>query len=107
MLSVNIALAHMNSEFEETGNFSIRYETVNGNAMDEPFVANVEYGSNEKGETLEMALALNWTGSTMIKDLSYTVGISGYRYIFESERPNVLDIHESMLSYKLGVSYAF
>lgn len=107
MLSINLALAYLNSDYTINSNYIYRYESVNGQELDEPEVIPGKIVDTVKGDTLGVSLGINWIGTTLIKKLSYSVSIGGYRYSFDSERPGYRDIREFALSLKLGLSYAF
>jgi hypothetical protein len=52
-------------------------------------------------------LGLDWRGATPIGNLAYCIGVSGYRYNFNSDDSSFPDISETSVIFKVGLSYAY
>jgi hypothetical protein len=106
LFSVNIGLARLNCQLNQDQKGNIRVDSVNGIDI-EPINAPYTYSNEVKGETLGLTLALGWCGITQIKHLTYSVGISGYRYQFDLDESSYQEISELSLICKVGIAYAF
>jgi hypothetical protein len=106
LFSVNIGLARLNCKLNQDQKGNLRVDSVNGFDI-EPINEPYTYHNEVKGETSGLALALGWHGITSIKHLTYSVGISGYRYQFDLDESSYQEISESSLICKVGIAYAF
>ena len=106
LFSVNIGLARLNCKLKQDQKANLRIDSVNGIDI-EPINTPYTYHNEVKGETSGLALALGWHGITPIKDLTYSVGISGYRYQFDLDDSSYQEVSESSLICKVGIAYAF
>jgi hypothetical protein len=106
MLSINVGLAHLNSKLSWHQNDAVHIDSLNGREI-EPIDLSTTQTDEIKGRTLGLTLGLNWSGVTSIKTLSYSMGISGYRYQFDSDDSNSPNISETTVTLKLGLTYAF
>lgn len=106
MASVNLAIAFLNSELSRTVTGQVEYTSINGTEI-EPIGGPFSESTIIHGDTMGMALSLNWHGTTWINNLSYSLGLSGYRYQFESDNPEDPDIRETVATFKVGLAYSF
>lgn len=60
--------------------------------------------SNLDGDTVGLSLGLTWKGFTALNGLTYSVGITGYRYDFESDQTQ--DFTETLVRFDVGLAYA-
>ncbi|MGI9301093.1 MAG: hypothetical protein ACR2RB_00070 [Gammaproteobacteria bacterium] len=61
--------------------------------------------SDIDGDTIGLSLGLLWTGLTPVDALTYSLGVAGYRYDFESS--GTPDFSETQIRFDVGVAYAF
>jgi hypothetical protein len=106
MVSVSLAMAFLNSELRQDETGTQRANSLNGVEI-EPVESTYSKNTVIKGDTTGITLGLNWHGDTWIENLSYSLGMSGYRYQFESDNPDYEDIRETVVTFKFGIDYAF
>lgn len=63
--------------------------------------------SNLKGDTTGFSFGVAWRGLTAVKGLTYSLGVSGYRYEFNSVDNNTPDFNETQVRLDFGIAYAF
>lgn len=106
MASVNVGIAHLNSKLNEDEKGTTQIDSLKGQPI-EPFVETYSVAREIKGDTMGLTLGLNWRGMTSIRNLSYSFGISGYRYRFDSDDSDASDINETAVTFKIGLTYTF
>ncbi|MEJ2202132.1 MAG: hypothetical protein P8X63_14120, partial [Desulfuromonadaceae bacterium] len=106
LISAKVALAFLSSKFSTNQKASITYDSINGVAI-EPIVDTFDVKEDIKGDTLGMTLGFDWHGMTAIKNLSYWIGLSGYRYSFDSVDSYTADIRETAVIFKAGLACVF
>jgi hypothetical protein len=102
-LALNAAVAFLQGDLQATSD--VAYLSL-GNGQP------VDFGSpsqvfDTSGNSVGVLIGLSWLGQTSIKGLSYTAGVSGYKYDFSANNKGKADIGESLIQFKLGVAYAF
>lgn len=111
LISANMGVAFLSSDMQQKQNSTWRLEYKYDDSGDwvytEPLIVNDHQTAKSKGKTLGITLGLSWNGMTPISGLTYTVGLSGYRYQFDSDDPSQPDIRETTVNLKLGVAYLF
>jgi hypothetical protein len=106
LISAKLALAYLNSKLrlDQTGTLVI--ESINGSPID-PVIGPLDQQQTIKGTTWGLAFGLDWRGATQIGNLAYCIGISGYRYNFNSDDSLFSDISETSVIFKVGLSYVY
>ena len=110
-ITVNLALAHLQGKVKvDRRDQHVTIDSVDGQPI--PAVTGEpENGMfarlDTKGETWGLSAGLGWCGTTPLEGLSYTLGISGYRYEFDSDRRDQSDINETVMIYRVGLAYVF
>lgn len=61
--------------------------------------------SNLEGDTVGISIGATWKGFTPLDGLTYTAGINGYRYEFESDQ--TASFNEIQVRFNLGLAYSF
>ena len=59
------------------------------------------------GNTIGLNFGVSWIGLTPVDQLTYTLGIKGYRYDFEADEADVGDTKETAVTFAAGLAYAF
>lgn len=102
IISAKLGLGYLNGKYVTNTNNQFTYAD------------NTVYHYNErdeyKGNTWGFTLGIGWRGRTSIENLSYSLDIGGYRYSFNASNDveyNLGDISENLISYKVGMTYAF
>jgi hypothetical protein len=62
---------------------------------------------NTKGNAWGLSFGLGWRGVTAWEGLSYSLGLSGYRYEFNAQENSQSDINETTVIFKVGLAYIF
>ena len=106
LISAKVALAFLSSKFSIDERSAITYDSINGVEI-EPIVETMERIGDIKGDTLGLTLGFDWHGMTAIKNLSYWIGLNGYRYNFDAEDSEAPDVRETAVSFKAGLAYVF
>jgi hypothetical protein len=106
LLSAKVALAWLSSKFNKHTTGVITIDSVDGAAI-EPTVDAIDHKSEYKGDTLGFAVGFDWHGATAIKNLSYWIGLSGYRYNFDSENVEEPEFNETAIMFKAGLTCIF
>ncbi len=60
-----------------------------------------------QGDAVGLSIGLSWRGRTAISGLSYSAGVSGYRYEFENSQTGGANFDETLIRLDVGVAYAF
>lgn len=105
-ISAKLALAYLRSKGTQEQIATFTIDSVNGVEI-EPRGAPLHDIIEAKGSTLGLAVGFDWHGATSINNLSYGIGISGYRYNFNSDETDSQDINETAVTFKVGLSYLF
>lgn len=102
----NTALAFLNGDTSLKVN---NYTLTNLNGAQIPLevfgVGVTPLGGDRDGSTVGISLGLVWTGSTPVRDLTYSVGVNGYRYDFDSKEAQ--DFVESVVRFDVALAYLF
>jgi len=102
----NTALAFLNGDTSLKVN---NYTLTNLNGAQIPLevfgVGVTPLGGDRDGSTVGISLGLVWTGSTPVRDLTYSVGVNGYRYDFDSKKAQ--DFVESVVRFDVALAYLF
>lgn len=106
LFSVNAGLAHLDSKLSRNRYSTLSVYLLNGQEI-EPIVSTSQENREIKGQALGLTVGLGWRGMTSLKNLSYSIGISGYRYQFDSDDSDASDINETAVTFKIGLAYAF
>ncbi len=106
LISVKVALAFLSSKFSVDRRIAMTYDSINGEAI-EPVVETLDEKKDIKGDTLGLTLGFDWHGMTAINNLSYWIGLSGYRYNFDADDLEMSDISETAVTFKAGLAYIF
>jgi hypothetical protein len=106
LLSMNLALAQLKCKLHQEQNGTIRITSVNGSEI-APIDETYTFENDVNGDTLGFTLSLGWHGVTPLEHLTYSVGVSGYRYQFDLDEPGYSNIGESAVVCKVGLSYSF
>jgi hypothetical protein len=112
VFTANLALAYLQSKLvveKQSGNVSVTW--IDDQQVPET-VGSIEGGGftnrfDTEGRTLGLTMGVAWRGTTAVDGLSYTMGIHGYRYEFDTKNNNQSDINETTVVYKFGLAYAF
>lgn len=114
MLAANVAVAYLEGKVDNTYvNQHTSITCINGEQIPpeevEPTGHNISGQRDTKGDALGLTVGISWRGMTALEGLSYSVGISAYRYEFDSENKNIIgrDINETAVTFKLGLAYLF
>jgi hypothetical protein len=59
-----------------------------------------------KGDTVGLTLGFTWRGFTPVEGLTYSLGIQGYNYDFDSDE-TLGEFTETAITFKAGVAYTF
>lgn len=111
MFTTNLALAHLEGKVV----LERRYQYVSITSLDGQPVPEVSREGdmgpvarhNTAGDAWGLTLGAGWRGETALDGLSYSVGMSGYRYEFDAEHRSESDINETALVFKIGLTYLF
>ena len=106
LISAKVALAYLRSEFSLNQTGTMIYDSINGLEIEPVFVP-LYQKTKIKGDTLGLALGFDWHGTTPIKNLSYGIGISGYRYNFDADDSDSIDVNETAVTFKVRLSHVF
>lgn len=112
VLTASLALARLSGKVTlKNRNCFVKVTNVDGMSSTGTTATYIEEGLysrlNTKGDTLGWSCGLSWRGLTRVEGLSYFLGVSGYRYEFETQNSTQSDINETAVVYKLGLSYVF
>lgn len=99
-ISAKIGLAYLNSKY--IANTLTTFIDQYDNSIEYD-----KYTEESKGDTWGFSLGIGWLGLTPIRNLSYSLDVSAYRYSFDSNNAILGTLNESVISYKAGLSYAF
>jgi hypothetical protein len=61
---------------------------------------------DSKGDSIGLSFGVTWRGITPVSGLTYSMGVTGYRYDFDSYN-NTPDYHETQVRMDFGLAYAF
>jgi hypothetical protein len=103
LLAGNIGLAFLNGNVSQSGIVSLR--TLDGRVQSVD-LDTLNQGTNIgdlNGDTVGLSLGLTWRGFTPVQGLTYSVGLTGYRYDFNSDQAP--DFSESALRFDVGLTY--
>lgn len=106
LVSAKLALAYLNSKLHKVATGTVMFNSYNGVEVDPQFVS-LDETKATKGTTWGLALGLDWRGATPTGNLAYWIGVSGYRYNFDSDDSAFPDINETSVIFKVGLSYAY
>lgn len=125
-LVANVAIAYLNGEFDNlkkslavTSNVSLTGTDGISNpvnpgelgALDEYISDTVGGGGRSfDGNSTGITFGLAWRGQTQVDGLAYLVGVNGYSYSFDADNKgnsNGGDVQETVINFRLGLSYAF
>ena len=104
-LAANIGVAFLDGKTRlEFGDFL--FDDGSGQETLEPSsIANLVAASDLKGDTIGISLGIQWLGFTPVKQLTYTLGVNGYRYDFDGS--NTADFTDTLVRFSVGVQYLF
>ena len=111
-LTANVAVAFLDQEVDvevKNSQFTdIEFRDFNtGDVIPLPTLQqDTPANSNIRGDTVGITFGLGWKGFTDIDGLTYSLGLSGYSYQFEADG-DAADTEETVITYKLGIAYAF
>lgn len=111
MFTANLALAYLEGKVV----LERRYQYLSINSINGQPVAEVarrtEKGPvtrlNTAGDAWGMTMGFGWHGETALDGLTYSLGLSGYRYEFDADENGQSDINETALIFKIGLAYVF
>jgi len=106
LISAKLALAYLNSKLLQSETGTAIFNSFSGTEVDPRFVP-LDEKKTIKGTTWGLALGLDWRGATPIGNLAYCIGVSGYRYNFNSDESTFSDISETSVIFKVGLGYAY
>jgi hypothetical protein len=106
LISAKLALAYLNSKLHQHEKGSLVIDSIDGIQID-PIIEPLDKKQTIKGTTWGLALGLDWRSATPIRNLDYCIGISGYRYNFNSDDSLFADISETSVIFKVGLSYVY
>ena len=112
-LTANMALAYLTGKVtNDKGTEYISATWVDDQPVSEPttsVLTNSSSGSRNdtEGDALGLTVGFGWRGLTALEGLSYTVGISAYRYEFDAKTVAEPNINETAVNFKLGLAYIF
>lgn len=107
LASVNLGLAYLTSDLQLERTYTRQMLRSDGQDLSEPISDTGTVTETSEGDTLGITVGLNWNGLTPIKGLTYSVGISGYRYQFDSDDDVQSGIRETTVDMKIGLAYLF
>ena len=111
MFTINMALARLVGCVEsEKQNQTFTINSINGQPIPEvtqQLENPISVRLDTKGDTWGLTFGIGWRGKTALEGLSYSLGVSGYRYEFNAEDNRQSDINETALTYKVGLAYVF
>lgn len=108
VLSGNIAVAFMDGSTQlSTTNFVLSNQLGMDIPVDVSTIGGETIGEEFEGDTIGLSVGLKWIGSTPVDDLTYAVGVNGYRYDFESDSRLARDLQETLVRVNFGLAYAF
>jgi hypothetical protein len=106
LITAKLALAYLNSNLLQNETGTAMFDSINGTEVD-PESVPFDDTKTTKGTTWGLALGLDWRGATPIGNLAYCIGVSGYRFNFNSDDSSLPDISETSVIFKVGLSYAY
>lgn len=104
LISVKLGVAYLKSKLNRWETSTLMCDRLNGQEI-EPVMDTVVTNIEIKGDTVGLKLGIDWRGATPIKNLSYYLGASGYRYNFNSNAPDSSDITETAVTFKIALGY--
>lgn len=107
LVSINAGLAHLNSKLVRRRTINLRVESMNGQDVETPETLQMNLAEEIEGDTLGFTFGMSWRGLTPVENLTYSLGINGYRYQFDSDDSISPDISETAVSLKVGLVYLF
>lgn len=113
-LSTNLAIAFLDAEIQlvtpnATFFGTVATDNVSGQQVSLGDVTGFPSapGGNFDGDTTGITFGINWRGITQIDGLTYSLGLSGYSYQFESSDNSAANVDETVIRYFAGLSYSF
>lgn len=111
MFTVNLALAYLEGKVVLERRYQyLSINSINGQPVPE-VARRTEKGPvarlNTAGDTWGLTMGVGWHGETALDGLTYSLGLSGYRYEFDADENGQSDINETALIFKFGLAYVF
>ena len=112
VLSANFAVAHLDSRIrQKLSNQVSTLTSASINGIPVPVAGTPESlpdnrVGNIDGTTTGFTVGIGWRGFTPVKGLTYSLGIQGYTYDFDSHDA-LGEYEETAVTYKVGVAYTF
>lgn len=106
LISVKLGAAYLQSKLNRNETGTMTFDRLDGWEI-EPMTATTVENKEVKGDTVGLTLGVDWRGATPIRNLSYSLGVSGYRYNFSSDDSDFSDITETSVTCKAALGYVF
>jgi hypothetical protein len=107
-LTGNLAVAFMDGQEQLTlKNFILTNQFGVPIPIDPSSPAGPTIGTSFKGDSVGVTLGLTWKGYTPVDNLTYSVGVVGYRYAFDSDSPASQNLAETLIRSNLNLAYTF
>jgi hypothetical protein len=103
LLAGNIGLAFLKGNVSQSGIVSLRTLDGRVQSVDLDTLNQGTSIGDLNGDTVGLSLGLTWRGFTPVQGLTYSVGLTGYRYDFNSDQAP--DFSESTLRFDVGLAY--
>jgi hypothetical protein len=83
----------------------IDINTASGGLLIDAQTFSEQQAPDSKGDSIGLSFGTTWRGITQVAGLTYSIGVSGYRYEFDSN--NAPDFNETQVRIDFGLAYAF
>ena len=104
VLAFNFAAAFLEGDVDLTFHNVTANTVANGAAFDFQTFSEGQW-DDIKGDSIGLSFGVAWRGITQISGLTYSMGVAGYRYEFDSN--DAPDFNETQVRIDSGLAYAF